>query len=116
MSNLKKLIEVFSGLDFSSPADRRLQNADIDLALKYKFPDGLKSAAVLLPILDNAGNLELLLTKRSSNLAAHAGEICFPGGGREAGSDAWKAYMRRQTNTINWGSELPLAQGVNFDV
>ncbi len=38
------------------------------------------------------------------------------GGGREAGSDAWKAYMRRQTNTINWGSELPLAQGINFKV
>ena len=38
------------------------------------------------------------------------------GGGREAGSDSWKAYMRRQTNTINWSSELPLAQGVNFDV
>jgi aldehyde dehydrogenase (NAD+) len=38
------------------------------------------------------------------------------GGGREAGSDSWKAYMRRQTNTINWGTELPLAQGVNFDV
>ena len=38
------------------------------------------------------------------------------GGGREAGSDAWKAYMRRQTNTINWGDELPLAQGVNFDI
>jgi len=36
------------------------------------------------------------------------------GGGREAGSDAWKAYMRRQTNTINWGSELPLAQGITF--
>jgi aldehyde dehydrogenase (NAD+) len=36
------------------------------------------------------------------------------GGGREAGSDAWKAYMRRQTSTINWGSELPLAQGVTF--
>lgn len=36
------------------------------------------------------------------------------GGGREAGSDAWKAYMRRQTNTINWGTELPLAQGVTF--
>ncbi len=36
------------------------------------------------------------------------------GGGREAGSDAWKAYMRRQTNTINWSSELPLAQGVRF--
>jgi aldehyde dehydrogenase (NAD+) len=38
------------------------------------------------------------------------------GGGREAGSDSWKAYMRRQTCTINWGGELPLAQGVKFDV
>ncbi len=36
------------------------------------------------------------------------------GGGREAGSDSWKAYMRRQTNTINWGAELPLAQGIKF--
>ncbi len=38
------------------------------------------------------------------------------GGGRESGSDAWKAYMRRQTNTINWSDELPLAQGIEFDV
>lgn len=38
------------------------------------------------------------------------------GGGRESGSDAWKAYMRRQTNTINWSEEMPLAQGINFDV
>jgi aldehyde dehydrogenase (NAD+) len=38
------------------------------------------------------------------------------GGGRESGSDAWKAYMRRQTCTVNWGTELPLAQGINFDV
>jgi len=36
------------------------------------------------------------------------------GGGREAGSDAWKAYMRRQTNTVNWGKDLPLAQGITF--
>ncbi|MBZ0275978.1 MAG: aldehyde dehydrogenase family protein [Anaerolineae bacterium] len=36
------------------------------------------------------------------------------GGGRESGSDAWKAYMRRQTNTINWSKELPLAQGIHF--
>jgi aldehyde dehydrogenase (NAD+) len=36
------------------------------------------------------------------------------GGGREAGSDAWKAYMRRQTTTINWGEDLPLAQGISF--
>jgi aldehyde dehydrogenase (NAD+) len=38
------------------------------------------------------------------------------GGGRESGSDAWRAYMRRQTNTINFGSDLPLAQGIQFDV
>ena len=38
------------------------------------------------------------------------------GGGREAGSDSWKAYMRRTTNTINYGKTLPLAQGVKFDV
>jgi aldehyde dehydrogenase (NAD+) len=37
------------------------------------------------------------------------------GGGRESGSDAWKAYMRRQTNTINFSTELPLAQGIKFD-
>jgi len=38
------------------------------------------------------------------------------GGGREAGSDAWKAYMRRQTCTINWSDELPLAQGITFAI
>jgi aldehyde dehydrogenase (NAD+) len=38
------------------------------------------------------------------------------GGGRESGSDAWKVYMRRQTNTINFSSELPLAQGIKFDI
>ncbi len=38
------------------------------------------------------------------------------GGGRESGSDAWKAYMRRQTNTINYSRELPLAQGISFDL
>ena len=36
------------------------------------------------------------------------------GGGRESGSDAWKAYMRRQTNTVNWSEDLPLAQGIEF--
>ncbi|HPI79776.1 MAG TPA: aldehyde dehydrogenase family protein, partial [Cyclobacteriaceae bacterium] len=38
------------------------------------------------------------------------------GGGRESGSDAWKVYMRRQTNTINFGNDLPLAQGIKFDI
>jgi aldehyde dehydrogenase (NAD+) len=38
------------------------------------------------------------------------------GGGRESGSDAWKAYMRRVTNTVNYSTELPLAQGIEFEV
>jgi len=38
------------------------------------------------------------------------------GGGRESGSDAWKVYMRRQTNTINYGNDLPLAQGIKFEL
>jgi aldehyde dehydrogenase (NAD+) len=38
------------------------------------------------------------------------------GGGRESGSDAWKAYMRRQTNTVNWSHEMPLAQGISFNL
>ena len=38
------------------------------------------------------------------------------GGGRESGSDAWKAYMRRATNTVNYGTSLPLAQGVRFEI
>ncbi|HXD92296.1 MAG TPA: aldehyde dehydrogenase family protein, partial [Bacteroidia bacterium] len=38
------------------------------------------------------------------------------GGGRESGSDAWKIYMRRQTNTINYGTTLPLAQGIKFEL
>ncbi len=38
------------------------------------------------------------------------------GGSREAGSDVWRSYMRRQTNTINWGTEMPLAQGIKFDI
>jgi len=38
------------------------------------------------------------------------------GGGRESGSDAWKQYMRRQTNTINWSKDLPLAQGIKFEI
>ena len=38
------------------------------------------------------------------------------GGGRESGSDAWRAYMRRQTNTLNWSRDLPLAQGISSDL
>ena len=79
---------------------------------------------------DNVSNAEYFLSHAGSdcgianvNIGTSGAEIggAFggekeTGGGREAGSDAWKAYMRRQTNTINWGKDLPLAQGINFDL
>ena len=43
-----------------------------------------------------------------------SGTMMPTSGGREAGSDAWRGYMRRQTTTINWGDDLPLAQGIRF--
>lgn len=87
-------------------------------------PQGL-SSSIFTRDLKNA---ELFLSHRGSdcgianvNIGTSGAEIggAFggekeTGGGREAGSDAWKAYMRRQTNTINWGTELPLAQGIRF--
>ena len=47
-------------------------------------------------------------------VVARRGKVPATGGGREAGSDSWKVYMRRQTCTINWSGELPLAQGIEF--
>jgi aldehyde dehydrogenase (NAD+) len=87
-------------------------------------PQGLSSAIFT----DHLREAEHFLSNRGSdcgianvNIGTSGAEIggAFggekeTGGGREAGSDAWRAYMRRQTNTINWGSELPLAQGVKF--
>jgi aldehyde dehydrogenase (NAD+) len=52
----------------------------------------------------------------TTNLVAAETFLSARGGGREAGSDAWKAYMRRQTVTVNWSDELPLAQGIAFDL
>jgi aldehyde dehydrogenase (NAD+) len=77
---------------------------------------------------DSLGNAEAFLSHEGSdcgianvNIGTSGAEIggAFggekeTGGGREAGSDAWKAYMRRQTTTINWSGELPLAQGIEF--
>jgi aldehyde dehydrogenase (NAD+) len=89
-------------------------------------PQGLSSAIFS----KNIHETELFLSHVGSdcgianvNIATNGAEIggAFggekdTGGGRESGSDAWKAYMRRQTNTINYGKELPLAQGIKFDL
>jgi len=101
---------------------------DIDDAIKMQndVPQGLSSAIFT----NNIQNAEKFLSAKGSdcgianvNIGTSGAEIggAFggekeTGGGRESGSDAWKGYMRRQTNTINYGNELPLAQGIKFDL
>ncbi len=95
------------------------------IAIQNNVPQGLSSAIMT----NNMRESELFLSHAGSdcgianvNIGTSGAEIggAFggekeTGGGRESGSDAWKAYMRRQTNTINYGNELPLAQGIKFD-
>ncbi|HEX6201240.1 MAG TPA: aldehyde dehydrogenase family protein [Thermoanaerobaculia bacterium] len=101
---------------------------DLDeaIAAHNAVPQGLSSAIFTL----NVREAERFLAATGSdcgianvNIATSGAEIggAFggekeTGGGREAGSDSWKTYMRRQTCTINWGTEMPLAQGVKFEV
>ncbi len=99
---------------------------DEALAIHNDVPQGLSSAMFTTNLL----HAEEFLSARGSdcgianiNIGTSGAEIggAFggekdTGGGRESGSDAWKQYMRRQTNTINWSSELPLAQGIKFDL
>ena len=96
------------------------------IALQNDVPQGLSSAIFT----DSFRSMERFLSHEGSdcgianvNIGTSGAEIggAFggekeTGGGREAGSDAWKAYMRRQTCTLNWSPELPLAQGVKFDL
>jgi len=104
----------------------RYQDFDEALRLQNDVPQGLSSAVFTRDFQES----EKFLSHEGSdcglanvNIGTSGAEIggAFggekdTGGGRESGSDAWKAYMRRQTNTINYSSDLPLAQGVNFDL
>lgn len=96
------------------------------IALQNDVPQGLSSAIIT----NNLRESEQFLSMAGSdcgianvNIGTSGAEIggAFggekeTGGGRESGSDAWKVYMRRQTNTINYSSSLPLAQGIKFDL
>lgn len=96
------------------------------IAIHNGVPQGLSSSIMTL----NLREAELFLSAEGSdcgianvNIGTSGAEIggAFggekeTGGGRESGSDAWKAYMRRQTNTINYSTQLPLAQGIKFDL
>ena len=102
------------------------KNIDEAIALQNGVVQGLSSAIMT----NNIRESELFLSASGSdcgianvNIGTSGAEIggAFggekeTGGGRESGSDAWKAYMRRQTNTINYGNTLPLAQGIKFDI
>ena len=104
----------------------KYKTLDEAIAMHNGVPQGLSSAIMTL----NIREAELFLSAAGSdcgianvNIGTSGAEIggAFggekeTGGGRESGSDAWKAYMRRQTNTINWGNTLPLAQGIKFDL
>ncbi len=114
--------ETFAPILYVIPFDE-LEDA---IAMQNEVKQGLSSSIFTTDM----RNAELFLSAMGSdcgianvNIGTSGAEIggAFggekeTGGGRESGSDAWKAYMRRQTNTINWGKELPLAQGIKFDL
>ena len=102
----------------------RYREIDQAIALQNAVPQGLSSAMFT----GSLRNAEAFLSASGSdcgianvNIGTSGAEIggAFggekeTGGGREAGSDAWQAYMRRQTTTVNWSREMPLAQGIKF--
>jgi len=104
----------------------KYKTIDEAIAIQNEVPQGLSSSIMTL----NLREAEQFLSHAGSdcgianvNIGTSGAEIggAFggekeTGGGRESGSDAWKTYMRRQTNTINYSSSLPLAQGIKFDV
>jgi aldehyde dehydrogenase (NAD+) len=114
--------ETFAPLLYLIPCE----STDEAIALNNDVPQGLSSAIFTTDLRE----AELFLSGVGSdcgianvNIGTSGAEIggAFggekeTGGGRESGSDAWKAYMRRQTNTINYSTELPLAQGIKFDL
>jgi aldehyde dehydrogenase (NAD+) len=101
---------------------------NIDEAIRYQ--NGVKQGLSSAMMTTNMMEMEKFLSAAGSdcgianvNIGTSGAEIggAFggekeTGGGRESGSDSWKIYMRRQTNTINYGTSLPLAQGIKFDV
>jgi aldehyde dehydrogenase (NAD+) len=104
----------------------KYKTLDEAIAIQNGVPQGLSSSIMTL----NLREAEKFLSATGSdcgianvNIGTSGAEIggAFggekeTGGGRESGSDAWKAYMRRQTNTINYSTQLPLAQGIKFDI
>ena len=99
---------------------------DEAIALQNQVPQGLSSSLFTLHVRhaeqflsvigSDCGIANVNIGTSGAEIGGAFGGEKETGGGREAGSDAWKAYMRRQTNTVNWGTHLPLAQGISFAV
>jgi aldehyde dehydrogenase (NAD+) len=99
---------------------------DEAIALNNDVPQGLSSAIFTLNLREaeqflsgvgsDCGIANVNIGTSGAEIGGAFGGEKETGGGRESGSDAWKAYMRRQTNTINYGTDLPLAQGIKFDL
>jgi len=97
---------------------------DEAIAIQNGVPQGLSSAMFTNNLLhserflsasgSDCGIANINIGPSGAEIGGAFGGEKETGGGREAGSDAWKAYMRRQTNTVNWGTDLPLAQGIKF--
>ena len=104
----------------------RYRELDEAIALHNAVSQGLSSAIFtndlrqaerfLSPLGSDCGIANVNIGTSGAEIGGAFGGEKDTGGGREAGSDAWKAYMRRQTCTINYGTQLPLAQGVEFDI
>ncbi len=81
------------------------------------FTDNLQEAEMFLSAVgSDCGIANVNIGTSGAEIGGAFGGEKETGGGRESGSDAWKAYMRRQTNTINYGKSLPLAQGIKFEI
>jgi len=103
----------------------KYKTLDEAIALQNGVPQGLSSAIFTLNLREaeeflsvsgsDCGIANVNIGTSGAEIGGAFGGEKDTGGGRESGSDAWKAYMRRQTNTINFGTDLPLAQGIKFE-
>jgi aldehyde dehydrogenase (NAD+) len=104
----------------------RYRDLDQAIALNNHVPQGLSSSMFTTDLHEaerymsaagsDCGIANVNIGPSGAEIGGAFGGEKETGGGRESGSDSWRAYMRRQTNTINYGSDLPLAQGIRFDV
>jgi len=103
-------------LEYDSVEDAILTHNDVPQGLSSgMFTDSLREAEAFLSVAgSDCGIANINIGTSGAEIGGAFGGEKETGGGRESGSDAWKAYMRRQTNTINWSKELPLAQGIKF--